>query len=141
MSRGFVKELEEIPDPVMPDADRERRYTARGLAALESLLAATNDPVRRSDLERTIGRAVVPALPKDRSRCAFGATVTVTGVGRGERRYTIVGEDEIDIAAGFIGSGSPLALALDGAAPGESVVWHRPSGDVRLTVRAVSYEA
>ena len=114
--------------------------TRSGFVALEARVADASDPSERKRLASMLASAVVPATPADRSKVAFGATVVVAEAGKGERSFTLVGEDEIEIETGRIGIASPLAEALLGARAGESVLWHRPSGDIRLTVRSVTYE-
>ena len=141
MSRGFVKEPDELPEPVLRDERRERQMTRSGLAALEARLAVSTDAAERKTLALRVAGAVVPAAPADMSVAAFGARIVVTEAGRGERNFTLVGEDEIDIEAGRIGIDSPLARALLGARAGERVTWHRPSGDARLIVRSIDYDA
>ena len=65
--------------------------------------------------------------------------MTVTGE-EGERTFTIVGEDEADLATLKVSYVSPLAEALLGAHVGDRVVWHRPAGDLELTVTAIAYD-
>jgi len=60
---------------------------------------------------------------------SFGSTVTVTDTESGrEQRFTIVGPTEADLAAGKLSSESPVATALMGAAPGDTVDVHTPRG-------------
>ena len=69
---------------------------------------------------------------------AFGLRVTVaddTGV---ETTYEITGEDEADAALGRIAPHSPLARALLGAEPGDSVTVRRPSGAVTVEILAIT---
>jgi transcription elongation factor GreB len=140
MSRAFVKELDDvIAEPAVRRSSRP--ITAGGLARLRTQLASATDESERRALEERIDAAVVAAPPRDRSVAAFGATVTVTGVGRASRAFTIAGEDEIDIEAGRIGASSPLGAALIGARAGDVVVWQRPSGPVEVTVVQVAYES
>ncbi len=35
---------------------------------------------------------------------------------------------------------SPLARALLGSQVGDQIVWHRPAGDVELTIRSIRYD-
>ena len=56
-----------------------------------------------------------------------------------ERTFTIVGEDEADLAALKVSYVSPLADALIGSRVGDRVVWRRPAGDLELTVKQISY--
>jgi transcription elongation GreA/GreB family factor len=84
--------------------------------------------------------ADTPAPPADLSEVGFGSTVVVEGVGAAPQAYTIVDFDETDLAAGRLGLDSPLAQALLGSRAGAKVVWHRPSGDRKLTVVSVAYD-
>jgi transcription elongation GreA/GreB family factor len=140
MSRAFVKELDDvIAEPAV--RRQSRPMTAAGLARLRTKLASTADESERRALEERISAAVAVAPPPDRRVVALGATVTVTGVGRATRTFTIVGEDEIDVEAGRIGASSPLGAALVGARAADVVVWQRPSGPAELRVVEVSYES
>ncbi|GAC1571190.1 MAG: hypothetical protein NVS3B7_00950 [Candidatus Elarobacter sp.] len=84
--------------------------------------------------------ADTPAPPADRAVVGFGATVVVEGVGPKASTFTLVDFDETDLATGRLGMDSPLAEALAGARVGQSVVWHRPSGDRTLTIVSLVYE-
>ncbi len=141
MSRAFTKEREDAPEPeIVPPARTGPNYvTAAGLEQLRARLAAAEDPRERERLEHGIESAVVMEPPEDRSVVAFGATVVVADSSRKQQTYTIVGEDEMDVKAGKIGSTSPLAAALIGARAGDHVVWHRPAGDRKLTVKSITY--
>jgi len=77
--------------------------------------------------------------PADRSAVGFGATVRVSDGASFERSFTIVSDSDADVMSGKIGMSSPLAQALIGAHAGDRVVWHRPMGDLKLQVIALSY--
>jgi transcription elongation factor GreB len=141
MSRAFTKERDDAPEPevVAPPRSGPNYITATGLAGLQARLGAAQDPRERERLEHAIETAVVVEPPEDRAVVAFGATVEVSDESAKAQTYTLVGEDEVDVKAGRIGSGSPLGKALIGARAGDSVIWHRPVGDRPLTVRKVSY--
>ena len=135
--------------------------TAAGLAALEraagelqarrlELLALGDDPVAEEELRyvdrdlryyaaRLDSAIVVDPAGQPADEVAFGAAVTVTGEG-GERTFTIVGEDEADLAALKVSYVSPLAEALLEVRVGERVVWRRPAGDLELTVTRIAYD-
>lgn len=81
-----------------------------------------------------------PIPPSDRSMAGFGATVVVEGVGPAARTFTIADADQTDLAAGRLGIDSPLAEAISGARAGDTVVWHRPAGDLKLKVVSVRYD-
>lgn len=138
-----MKEREDAPEPQIPTPERTHpnHVTARGLRDLKTRRAAATDEREIERLDRSIESAVVVGPPKNRSKAAFGATVRVDAGEEFEGTFTIVGDDEADPAAGRIAFTSPLAEALDGARVGSTVTWHRPAGDLRLTVRDVSYHA
>lgn len=69
----------------------------------------------------------------------FGAFVEVED-GEGARAsYRIVGEDEIDLAQGYVSWRSPIGRSLLKKKPGDTVVLRRPSGEIELTVLSVRY--
>ena len=57
---------------------------------------------------------VVDCLPTDQNKVYFGAWVTLVDDDGHERRYRIVGADELNPSQGYISIDSPLALALVG---------------------------
>ena len=140
MSRAFTKERDDVPERPLAARVEPHRITARGLETLRGELAATTDDQRRALLQRRIEAAIPTGAPADRDVVDFGARVTVEGTPRGRQTFLIVGEDEIDVPNGLIGEGSPLARALLGARAGDKVVWHRPAGDLTLTIDAVEYD-
>ena len=141
MSRAFMKERDDLPEPPPPAVVRSHPnyITPRGLERLRGRAAASSDPREREALERSIESAVVVEPPAEPDVAALGATVTVAGAGRGDREFTIVGEDEVDVEAGLVSFSSPLGEALIGARAGDRVLWHRPAGDRTLTVKAVAF--
>jgi len=143
VSRAFTKERDDAPEPepVLPQRSHPNWMTAAGLAAFERKRAGATDAAERSALDRVIDSAVVIGPPDRRDRVAFGATVVVAGAADAgaDRTFTIVGEDEADVRAGKIGHTSPLAQALLNARAGQRVIWHRPAGDRRITIRSISY--
>lgn len=160
MSRAFVKE--DQPDPgadLVPErvlSHEPNFVTPRGFEALtrqlESLRAARRDAEAIADEEerraalaridrdlryaqvRHESAEVVDArnLPSDEVH--FGSQVTVADQDGSERTYTIVGEDEADLAQGYLSFASPLARSLMKARVGDTVVWKRPAGDRELEV-------
>lgn len=74
-----------------------------------------------------------------KGRIFFGATVEVEDEDGKLTRYRIVGEDEIDLKRGDISWRSPLARVLLKKQKGDVVTLRRPSGEVELTITAVSY--
>ncbi len=165
MSRAFVKEDDtgapgqDLPE--RPVSEYPNYVTPAGFAALQreagelearrlELLARGDDAMAAEELvhvdrdlryyaARLDSAIVVDPSAQPAGEVAFGAAVTVTGEG-GERTFTIVGEDEADLAALKVSYVSPLAEALMGARLGDRVTWRRPAGDLELTVARIAYE-
>ena len=142
MSRAFTKDRDDAPEPVIASHTPgvPVPLTPAGHAKLEQRLRGAQTAAERKRLENLMADAVIAEPPADRSVAAFGATVAVHGAEIGSRRYTIVGADEADIPAGRVSSVSPLGSALLGSRAGDSVIWHRPVGDIELTVESVAYD-
>ncbi|TMQ09703.1 MAG: transcription elongation factor GreA [Deltaproteobacteria bacterium] len=82
------------------------------------------------DLEAKLTLAeVIDPTKLSGTRVKFGATVTIEDSDSGETHtYAIVGEHEADIKRGRISIGAPLARALIGKEPGDSVTVQSPKG-------------
>jgi transcription elongation factor GreA len=99
----------------------------------------------QSHLETKIARlterlrnATVVESDADATVVTFGATVKVTDVTSGKTNsYTIVGATEADVKTGRLSAESPVAKALIGAAPGETVKVSTPSGTRDLRVEGL----
>lgn len=166
MSRAFVKEDDagapgqDLPE--RPVGEHPNYVTPKGFAALEreagelearrlELLAREDDAMAGEELRhvdrdlryyaaRLESAIVVDPADQPADEVAFGAAVTVSSV-EGERTFTIVGEDEADLAVLKVSHVSPLAAALMGAHVGDRVLWRRPAGDLELTVERIAYDA
>jgi transcription elongation GreA/GreB family factor len=169
MSRAFVDDDNDLPEelPELPQSDNPGYITPGGLARLKAELErletverppldaaveaggadAVEAETRRARIEQRIkylqariGRAIVvdptAAAP---DRVHFGAVVTVRDQNGQEMRVHIVGEDETDPARNTVSAFSPLAKALMTKKVGETVTWHRPIGDLDLTVLAIEH--
>ena len=164
MSRAFVNEDnealtgEELPE--RPVSGEPNYVTAAGFAALRGkveqlqaehalLKRAAEDFDRpkltqierdlryfQSRLESAIPVAVA-TQPQDEVR--FGASVRTEDEGGAIHTFTIVGEDEADVAHGKVSWQSPLATALIGASVGDTVTWDRPAGETTLEVLGIEY--
>src|SRR3954451_3926682 len=87
--------------------------------------------------ERLRNAAVVEA-PSDATVVTFGATVKVTDVTSGRTNtYTIVGPTEADLKSGKLSAESPVAKALIGTAPGDTVAVSTPRGTRELRVESL----
>jgi transcription elongation factor GreA len=81
----------------------------------------------------------VNALPKT-GKVLFSTTVKLINVDTDEeKQYQIVGEDEADVPAGKISSGSPIARALLGKEAGDVVGVNVPSGIIEYEIDEVLY--
>ena len=86
---------------------------------------------------------VDPEAPRSGQRATkvfFGATVHYETAAGAERVVSIVGTDEVNLDRNHISWVSPLGRALMGAAEGDEVILHAPSGTETLTVMEVLYE-
>jgi transcription elongation factor GreA len=80
-------------------------------------------------LTERLRNATVVESDADATVVTFGATVNGTDLTSGrEFHYTIVGPTEADLKAGKLSAESPVAKALIGAAPGDTVQVSTPSG-------------
>ena len=166
MSRAFVKESDddlsagELPErPVPPHANY---VTAKGLELLQARVRELTDhheqlkrdapedseakqklrEIERdlryfhSQLERA---SVVDTTEQPRDQVRFGATVRMEDEDGNVQEFTIVGDDEADVAQGRISWASPLARAMIGAKVGDTVVWHRPAGEAEVSIIGIRY--
>ena len=70
-------------------------------------------------------------------KVTFGAWVTVVDEDGVEKRYQIVGADEIDPSAGRITFSSPLGRALLGKKVGDLVIVQRPAGPTEVEITKI----
>jgi transcription elongation factor GreA len=96
---------------------------------------------RLIELEDKIARAeVIDISQMSGSIIRFGATVTVVDEDTDEEStYTIVGEDEADIAKGRLSVTAPLARALIGKEKGDTFEVTTPGGSKGYEVLKVAY--
>ena len=153
MSRAFVSESasesseENAPELKIPLPPGAKNYVtpegARHLRAeLDALLAMAQPRLRETErriqyLSRmaAIMEVVEPnqAAP---SRVTFGVWVSVTE-GEEERTYRIVGVDESVPEKGLVSWVSPIARAMTGKKPGDTVTVPLPTGAKLITIRSV----
>ncbi len=86
-----------------------------------------------------IAEIVDPSAQPQRDRVFFGATVTYLTERDEQRRVTILGADEADLARGEVSLYAPVARALLRARVGDSVRLRTPSGMTELEVLAIEY--
>src|SRR5271155_2957343 len=142
MSRAFMKELEDAPEPTFVAHAEPQRVTPARLNRLRAELSRAKDAERRAYLQDRIDSAILVNPPAEPGKVAFGARVTVEDEARpgAAQTFEIVDEADVEIPSGCIGMKSPLAQALLGARAGERVRWKRPAGDHSLTITSIEYE-
>ncbi|MBP7242227.1 transcription elongation factor GreA [Amaricoccus sp.] len=95
---------------------------------------------RIKELEAMIGRSEVIDVSRLSGPVKFGATVVLLDEDTDEERtYQIVGEAEASVEQGLLNMKSPLARALIGKEPGESVEVRTPGGVRSYEIRTVSF--
>ena len=142
MSRAFVKEpdglaaFDELPERLV--SEHPNLVTEEGLAQIEAEVArlsrayadaqAAGDRaalnVAARDLRYWTARRASSELVPASTRTAdvrFGSRVTIERSDGRRQTYRIVGEDEADPASGTLSYVSPLARALIGKSPGDTV--------------------
>ncbi|HEX4025488.1 MAG TPA: transcription elongation factor GreB [Steroidobacteraceae bacterium] len=90
----------------------------------------------RSRLE---GMAIVTQPPGDRGRVFFGARVTLEDDRGEQRRYRIVGPDELDMGSDYISMDAPLGRALLGRRLDEEVAITLGADTRRYTILVIEY--
>jgi transcription elongation GreA/GreB family factor len=166
MSRAFVKESDDdaasdaLPERVLPE--HVNYVTPSGLAHLQHtvrelteaheqlkpLVEEDSDARRkmreierdlryfRAQLERA---KLVDTGNQPRDEVHFGAIVTIEDEEGASQVFSIVGDDEADVAAGKVSWASPLARAMMGAKVGDTVAWHRPAGVAQVHIADIQY--
>jgi len=162
MSRAFVREddSDNASDlPELPLSPHPNYVTHSGLAQLHARLSTLQQELAELDSEaldiarqrallgrerRWLQARIASALLRQTAnpgKVDFGATVELLDDDEHRYHYRIVGEDEANPEQGLISWRSPLAMALQGAAVGDSVLWRRPAGDLHVEVLSIDYEA
>ena len=97
---------------------------------------------RISELEDKLARAdVIDTSRLQGKTVKFGATVKVTDEDTGESpTYTIVGEDEADIARKKISISSPIARAMIGKEEGDTADVSAPGGAKSFEIVSISWK-
>lgn len=97
---------------------------------------------RISQIENRLSRAeIINITNLNYDRVVFGATVFLKDINTGEeRKYKIVGEDEIDVENGKISVNSPLARGLIGHSIKEIVNIKTPGGIKELEIIDISFD-
>jgi transcription elongation factor GreB len=147
VSKAFTNEDAPVPDDAdaLPPRERHLPITPAGLARLReeltelSAAGSSEIGVRRARvLVQVLNSVYVQEPSVVDGRAGFGARVTVEEASGRRTSYEIVGPDEAEPARQQISIASPVARALLGKRPGDSVVLRRPRGDVEVHVVAVT---
>ncbi len=159
MSKAFTRESDDSDSEELPIRHQlppgTRNYITRaGADRLQHRLAALlakkqstpeSDPNRRKldaairQLQQLVNSLVIPEIPADHAKIAFGATIVTRNADGGEEKCRIVGVDEADPANDAISWLSPLARALLTHRAGERIKFHAPAGEQELTIVSVDY--
>jgi transcription elongation factor GreA len=95
---------------------------------------------RIRELEGIIGRSEVIDPSRFSGPIKFGATIVLLDEDTEEEKtYQIVGEQEANIESGLLNLNAPLARALIGKEPGDSVEVRTPGGLRSYEIRAVNF--
>lgn len=171
MSRGFTKEEDSLPAPIVPPraplpAGVANYVTPRGLQLLRAELAELESERARLDAaagttdakartqqllvvngrisaltSRLTSARVVDPATQPRDEVRFGATVGLRGADGEERRLTIVGVDEADASGGRVAFTSPIARAIVGKRVGQPAQLRTARGEETVTITSIAYEA
>ena len=125
-----LRELQEQHERLAPQAPDDSQ-AKQSLRVVERDLRYFN-----AQLERAV---VVDLHGQPRDEVHFGAQVQIRDEDAKTHRFTIVGDDEADVAAGKINWASPLAKAMMGARVGDTVTWSRPAGDAEVEIVEIKY--
>jgi transcription elongation factor GreB len=136
MSRAFVKEDVDPPERsgrvraasgLPPGATNY--MTAPGAQMLRCRLEqAHDDEAIAAELRRVLDSATVVEPPKDANQIAFGARVTVRSAAGKERRFHIVGIDELDLFPDAVSWISPIGKTLLASEPGDRITLDEGEG-------------
>jgi len=95
---------------------------------------------RIKELDAMIGRSEIIDVSRLSGPVKFGATVVLVEEDSAqEKTYQIVGEAEASIEHGLLNMKAPLARALIGKEPGDSVEVRTPGGLRSYEIRTVSF--
>lgn len=125
-----LKELHERHEELKQRADEDSE-AKQALREIERDLRYVN-----AQLERAV---VVDPKQQPRDEVHFSAVVRMMDEDGVEHEFSLVGDDEADVAAGKISWASPLAHAMMGAHVGDTVTWRRPAGETEVEILSIRY--
>lgn len=137
---ALVEELSRLETVELPrikaEIEREGREGSASVDTLSTLRAALARTGRRIEYLSQMAVLAETVQPPEHGyqRVSFGATVHVRAQDGSQRSYRIVGVDEADPEAGRIGWSSPIARALMGHRPGDTVTAKLPESQLGLQI-------
>ena len=166
MSRAFVKEADgddriperprrrhsDLPNYITPRGEHSLRDRIERLAQERVIVAAQAENLNRKSellgidedldyLRERLQRAIlVPPPPRPWETVEVGASIEFIDTHGEIYQFTIVGEDEIDVALGQISWTSPLGRAVLRRSVGDAVTWPRPIGDLEVEILSITYK-
>jgi transcription elongation factor GreA len=144
---GFVKLQEELrwrqqeERPRIIEAIAEARAHGDLSENAEYHAAQSHNEGRIGELEDLTARAeVIDPSKMSGDKIKFGAKVKLVDEDTEEEKiYQIVGDQEADVKAGRISISSPIARALIGKEPGDSIEVNAPGGSKAYEILSVSW--
>jgi len=162
MSRAFVREPDgdevaeelpprqhsDLPNYITPTGFSDLKARVRQLENelvilkgehsidIRSRMASTERDLRY--LQERLRRARPLPMPTSPETVAFGVSVRLRDETGATYRFTLVGEDETDLARDRVSWASPIAKLLTGCEVGDQVVWSRGDTDTRLEIVEIS---
>ncbi|GIS91172.1 MAG: transcription elongation factor GreB [Pseudomonadota bacterium] len=126
ISRRGVRQLE------------NERVTLKGEHSIDirSRMASIERDLRY--LQERLRRARPLPMPTSPETVAFGVSVRLRDETGATYRFTLVGEDETDLARDRVSWASPIAKLLTGCEVGDQVVWSRGDTDTTLEIVEIS---
>ncbi|EPZ49985.1 transcription elongation factor GreB [Bacteriovorax sp. BAL6_X] len=82
---------------------------------------------------------IVDPLSVSSEKIQFGATVILEDEEGNEKKYSIVGVDEVDTTKGLVSWKSPIARAMIGKEEGDEVIVQAPGDDFEYTIIEINY--
>ncbi len=110
------------------------QYGKRRLRQIDGRIHHLQKKLEKADVVDPVQQGTIA-----KGRILFGCTVTVENEDGEERRFSIVGADEIDLERGHISWTSPIGRAMLGHREGDLVSVNTPGGLEEYEVIEVSY--
>jgi transcription elongation factor GreA len=137
-----LRQLEEMRQPEIAERLRQVRAAESDLSDSAEYRAAVEQAEELeheiADLRRRVAELRVLRRQRGSAR-SVGIGSRVTLAFEGDRmRVQLVGVEEADPLAGRVSARSPLGRALVGHAPGDTVRWSAPDGEITARIVAVA---